>query len=161
MIAGPCQHVRWLLQITGSGQAGEEDPDSQPSVWQWASEIRTQIWNFRHPPYASSYALQSVQGKYKVDWIPVNLNLFFFVFFQRKNLKIFENFTKCLFSVGSIRTHRKSRVWYALHGCLERFRASQTNTWICSGEEGWNIQTFYHQSSKYCSRHQKKISARW
>ena len=32
VIAGPRQHVRRLLQVTGGGQAGEEDPDSQPSV---------------------------------------------------------------------------------------------------------------------------------
>ena len=56
--------MRRLLQVDGGRQAGEEDSEPQPAVWQRASEIRAQIWTFYCPPNPATDALQSVQGKY-------------------------------------------------------------------------------------------------
>ena len=68
-------------------------------------------------------------------------------------------FTICLLYEGSIRTHRKSRSRCPLHGSLQRFRASSTDTRICSGEKISNIKTFLKSISMLQPSSEEDFSA--
>ena len=44
--AGSCSHVCWILQDAGRPQIGGKDGCTKPSVWQRASALWAQVWNF-------------------------------------------------------------------------------------------------------------------